>query len=144
MSEDQIDADDKVEPTVRYLQKLGSNHLDLIFDASKWVFDVDRKLGLQVRALQPSFACLSSLSAQVFVADYEEVESLPRHAVMRHLDGIGADVCRDYLEYIIHTLGEDGPEFHEKLIELYLARVREEKSDENKGALHAFVLCNFR
>jgi hypothetical protein len=51
MSATETDAEDKVEPTIRYLQKLGQNHLDLIFDASKWVFEVDRPLGLQVRRL---------------------------------------------------------------------------------------------
>lgn len=39
---------------------------------------------------------------------------------MQHLDRIGPDVCAKYLEHIIHHLGEDAPEFHEKLIELYL------------------------
>jgi len=42
---------------------------------------------------------------------------------MAHLERIGADVCVTYLEHIIHTLGEEGSEFHEKLIELYLAAV---------------------
>lgn len=42
---------------------------------------------------------------------------------MAHLERIGADVCATYLEHIIHTLGEEGSEFHEKLIELYLAAV---------------------
>jgi hypothetical protein len=74
---------------------------------------------------------------QIFVADLEEVESLPRHAVMRHLGGIGADACQAYLEHIIRILGEDGPEFHEKLIELYLAQARDGKSEVEKGALLA-------
>lgn len=39
---------------------------------------------------------------------------------MAHLDSIGPDSCINYLEHIIHVLGERGSDFHEKLIELYL------------------------
>lgn len=53
MSEDEDDPEDKVEPTVRYLQKLGSDHLDLIFESSEWIFEVDQNAGLEVR----TFAC---------------------------------------------------------------------------------------
>ena len=42
------DAQSKLEPTIRYLHKLGSDYLDIIFDASKWVFEVDRGTGLTV------------------------------------------------------------------------------------------------
>lgn len=47
---------------------------------------------------------------------------------MQHLEKIGPDVCISYLEHIIHTLGEEGAEFHEKLIELYLTEVHKAKS----------------
>ncbi|KAJ8293712.1 Vam6/Vps39-like protein [Rhodotorula toruloides] len=103
MSEDEDDPKEKVEPTVRYLQKLGPTHLAVILDASRWVFEQDVASGLQI-----------------FCADFEEVESLPRHAVMAHLEGVGRDVCIKYLEHIIRQLDEQGADFHEKLIELYL------------------------
>ncbi|GAA5890028.1 hypothetical protein JCM6882_009206 [Rhodosporidiobolus microsporus] len=106
MSEDEDDPEEKVDPTVRYLQKLGSEHVEVIYDASRWVFEQDKQAGLQI-----------------FIADLEEVESLPRHTTMAHLEKIGRDVCIRYLEHIIHELGELGAEFHEKLIELYLAEV---------------------
>jgi hypothetical protein len=61
---------------------------------------------------------------QIFVADFEEVESLPRHVVLAHLDSVDSQVCINYLEHIIHDLGEQGSEFQEKLIELYLGSVR--------------------
>uniref|UniRef100_A0A0K3CJ75 BY PROTMAP: gi/342319407/gb/EGU11356.1/ Rab guanyl-nucleotide exchange factor [Rhodotorula glutinis ATCC 204091] n=1 Tax=Rhodotorula toruloides TaxID=5286 RepID=A0A0K3CJ75_RHOTO len=107
MSEDEDDPEEKVEPTVRYLQKLGPTHLAVILDASRWVFEQDVESGLQI-----------------FCADLEEVESLPRHAVMAHLEGVGRDVCIKYLEHIIWQLDEQGADFHEKLIELYLQAVQ--------------------
>ncbi|GEM08903.1 rab guanyl-nucleotide exchange factor [Rhodotorula toruloides] len=101
MSEDEEDPKEKVEPTVRYLQKLGPTHLAVILDASRWVFKQDVESGLQI-----------------FCADFEEVESLPRHAVMAHLADVERDVCIKYLEHIIRQLDEQGADFHEKLIEL--------------------------
>jgi hypothetical protein len=40
---------DKLEPTIRYLQKLGRNYLDLIFVQSKWVFEANPKMASKVR-----------------------------------------------------------------------------------------------
>lgn len=61
---------------------------------------------------------------QIFIADLEEVESLPRPATMAHLEKISSNACMVYLEHIIVALGEAGSDFHEKLIELYLNLVR--------------------
>ena len=103
---------EKVEPSIQYLQKLGSKHLDLIFEASKWVFSVDDIAGLDI-----------------FVADIDEVESLPRHAVSLHLqNNASREVYEKYLEHIIQNLHEDGPEFHERLVEIYMDEV--ERYDE--------------
>lgn len=57
---------------------------------------------------------------QIFTADLDEVESLPRQRVMAHLESVSRDVCIRYLEHVIHQLGEQGAKFHEKLIDLYL------------------------
>jgi hypothetical protein len=43
---------------------------------------------------------------------------------MKHLESISSVACEAYLEHIIHHLGEEGSDFHEKLIELYLNDVR--------------------
>lgn len=68
---------------------------------------------------------------KIYVADLKEVESLPRHEVMHHLESIDSNVCAAYLEHIIIGLDETGAEFHEKLIELYLADI---KPDQEKVA----------
>ncbi|GAA5999473.1 Vam6p [Rhodotorula paludigena] len=117
MSGDEDDVDEKVGPTVRYLQKLGADHLSVILESSKWVFEQDHAAGLQI-----------------FVADLEEVESLPRHAVMAHLEKVGRTACTNYLEHVTHQLGEQGSEFHEKLIDLYLAAVREPSQGRDEAA----------
>lgn len=113
--------EDKVEPTVTYVQKLGPDYLDLIFTASDWVFSLSPSAGLDI-----------------FIADREEVERLPRHAVSNHLAKIAPkEQYARYLEHIIHHLNENGPEFHERLIEIYMDRIRQSRSDsvtENSDA----------
>lgn len=43
------DVFEKIDPTIRYLQKLGPEYLGLIFAWCKWVLDADASRGLQVR-----------------------------------------------------------------------------------------------
>jgi len=51
MSDDEDDPEEKLGDTVRYLQKLGPDHVDVIFEASNWVFEQNKHAGLQVRHL---------------------------------------------------------------------------------------------
>ena len=120
MADDPADksTEDKVEPVVTYLQKLGSKHLDLIFSASEWVFELSPSAGLEL-----------------FTADMEEVETLPRHAVLRHLQKLNQpDTLTKYLEHIIFTLHEDGPDFHERLAEIYLDDVERLSKQDTAAA----------
>lgn len=39
---------DKLDPTIRYLQKLGPKHVDLIFSEAKWVFQEDAQMASRV------------------------------------------------------------------------------------------------
>lgn len=48
LSAKETDPEDKVEPTISYLQKLGPEYLKLIFEGSKWVLSVDKRRGFQV------------------------------------------------------------------------------------------------
>jgi hypothetical protein len=66
----------------------------------------------------------------------EEVEALPRHAVSIHLSKLGSHICSAYLEHIIHDLGEDGPEFHENLIELYMVEVKKAEGQDGLRTSH--------
>ena len=49
LSLEEDDLRDKLEPAIRYLQKLGPEHLELIFKNARWVIDVNHDMGLQVR-----------------------------------------------------------------------------------------------
>lgn len=98
---------DKLPPTIRYLQKLGPSHMQTIFDQSEWLFKEDAKMALQV-----------------FTADEPEVEALPRTEVLAFLENRDRNACIGYLEHLIEDLGEAGPDFHDKLAELYLTGAR--------------------
>ena len=39
--------EEKLGPTVRYLQKLGPEYLQIIFETSRWVFDVNPNTAFQ-------------------------------------------------------------------------------------------------
>ncbi|WVQ65020.1 uncharacterized protein L199_003190 [Kwoniella botswanensis] len=129
LAKDEEDKLDRYPPTIRYLQKLGPTELELILKSSKWIFEEDPKMGLQI-----------------FTADEPEVESLPRSEVMRFLEKTQEGACIGYLEHIINTLGEEGPDYHDKLAELYHARVKNEegKSDEEEKRKEAYsILLGF-
>lgn len=40
--------EDRLRPSISYLQKLGPEHLPLIFEASRWAFQQDAKLAFEV------------------------------------------------------------------------------------------------
>jgi hypothetical protein len=45
---DEDDKLDKLDPTIRYLQKLGPNYLDVILKEADWMFKEDTTLALRV------------------------------------------------------------------------------------------------
>ncbi|KAL1915253.1 uncharacterized protein VTP21DRAFT_7529 [Calcarisporiella thermophila] len=95
-------------PTVSYLQRLDSEHLDLILEYSTWVLEVDPENGMQI-----------------FMDEYPGVEELPRERVLEHLETFSLDLSIQYLEYIIHNLGDETPDLHNRLISSYLAKMQE-------------------
>jgi hypothetical protein len=48
MATKEDDDEEKLGPSVRYLRKLGPEHIDQIFDSSQWILQQNRDLGLQV------------------------------------------------------------------------------------------------
>jgi hypothetical protein len=48
----------------------------------------------------------------------------PRDKVLMHLEKISSDLAIEYLEYVIHELGDETPDFHNKLILAYLAKLK--------------------
>lgn len=109
------EADEEVAPalqgpqrTVGYLQQLPPEMIDLILEYAEWPIRTNPKLGMEI-----------------FLADTENAETLPRQKVVDFLQKIDLGLAVRYLEHIIEELNETEPDFHQRLVDLLLERLRE-------------------
>jgi tetratricopeptide (TPR) repeat protein len=93
--------------TVGYLQQLPPEMIDLILEFAEWPLRTDPKLGMDV-----------------FLADTENAETLPREKVLNFLQEIDLKLAVRYLEHIVEELNETNPDFHQRLVDLLLERLR--------------------
>lgn len=100
--------------TVGYLQNLPPEMIDLILEFSEWTL---RKA--------------PDLAMEVFLADTENAETLPRDRVVQYLDGIDQRLEVRYLEHIITELNDLTPDFHNRLVELLVEQL---KADDIRDA----------
>ncbi|KAI2622257.1 SPX domain-containing protein [Xylaria nigripes] len=100
--------------TIGYLQSLPPEMTDLILEFSDWVLRRDPELGMEV-----------------FLADSENAETLPREKVVTYLSKININLEIRYLEHIIDELGDGTPSFHNRLVELLINAL---KDDESRGS----------
>lgn len=109
-ADEEDDEEEKVGPTIRYLQSLGPEHIKVILENAKWVLQEDRKRGMEI-----------------FTADTGKVSSLPRLEIINLLWSFDQDLCAEYLEHVIGEVKEADPEVHEKLALIYLSRVKKQQ-----------------
>ena len=81
--------------------------IDLILEFAEWPLRTDPDLGMDV-----------------FLADTENAETLPRQRVLEFLEGLDLKLAVKYLEHIIEELNDLTPDFHQKLVDLFLERLR--------------------
>ncbi|RFU25731.1 hypothetical protein B7463_g10601, partial [Scytalidium lignicola] len=99
--------------TVGYLQNLPPEMIDLILEFAEWTLSVDPDLGMEI-----------------FLADTEKAEALPRDRVVDFLQHIDVGLEVKYLEHIISELNDLTPTFHNRLIVAYLHEL-DENQDRN-------------
>ena len=118
------EADEEVSPalqgpqrTVGYLQALPPELIDLILEYAEWPLRTDAKLGMEV-----------------FLADTENAETLPRDKVLEFLQKIDLKLAVRYLEHIIEELNDLNVDFHQRLVDLLLERLKsgDFEDDEEK------------
>ena len=105
-SEDLAGADEQVHGparTVRYLQNLPPELIDLILEFAQWPIQADPELGMEV-----------------FLADTENAESLPHDRVFEFLETVDKSLALRYLEHVVDELNDLNPDLHHKLATLYL------------------------
>ncbi|KAL8779961.1 MAG: hypothetical protein Q9213_006686 [Squamulea squamosa] len=110
--------------TVSYLQSLPAEMIDLILRFADWPLDVDPQLGMEV-----------------FLADSENAETLPRQRVLDFLSSKDKALAEKYLKHIIEELNDTTPSFHQKLVDIYIQGLKEgkftEESDRKRWEEHA-------
>lgn len=94
--------------TIVYLQSLPPEMIDLILEFAGWTLRAD-----------------PVHSMDVFLADSENAETLPRDRVVRFLAGIDPLLEMRYLEHIIGELNDLTPDFHNRLIEQMIKLLKE-------------------
>ena len=123
MAMNEEDGMTQIEPTVRYLQKLGSKHIGLILESSKWVFSLCQEQ--EEEGSSGSSLDLIKAALEIFVADLSAVESLPKHQIVTFLNSLqSATPAQLYLEFVVRSLKEKDPFFHEKLIQIYVVEFK--------------------
>ena len=93
--------------TVAYLQSLPPEMIELILQFAEWPLKKDPDLGMEV-----------------FMADSENAETLERPKVLDFLQSIDKKLARTYLEHIIQELNDDTRDFHQRLANIYIERLK--------------------
>ncbi|KAB8234112.1 putative vacuolar morphogenesis protein AvaB [Aspergillus alliaceus] len=99
--------------TVAYLQNLAPDRIDLILEFAEWPIREDPDLGMEI-----------------FLADTENAETLPRHRVLEFLQGVDPNLAVRYLEHVIGELNDMTPDLHQKLLTFYLNRLKKGGPDD--------------
>ena len=103
--------------------------IDLILEFAEWPLRANSELGMEI-----------------FLADTENAETLPREKVVNFLQGIDVDLEVRYLEHVINELDDMTPEFHNRLVGAYLKDLkdREDKDSEEWKNLMGRLLSFLR
>jgi Vam6/Vps39-like protein vacuolar protein sorting-associated protein 39 len=114
--------------TVAYLQNLPPELIDLILEFAEWPSKAEPELGMQI-----------------FTADTENAENLPREKVLKFLEKIDAALALRYLEHVIDELNDQTPELHQRLLTLYFDRLKQASvTDAERDELQSKFLTLLR
>jgi Vam6/Vps39-like protein vacuolar protein sorting-associated protein 39 len=112
--------------TIGYLQNLPPEMIDLILEFAEWPLRADSTLGMEI-----------------FLADTENAETLPRDKVINFLQGIDVKLAVKYLEHVINELSDTTQEFHNRLVEAYIQELRsrgDKDSESWRGLMERLIL----
>ena len=101
--------------TAGYLQNLPPDQIDLILEFADWPMRTQPELGMEI-----------------FLAETENAETLPRQRVLSFLEGIDAKLAIQYLEHVIQEWNDLTPDLHQRLVVLYLDQITANKDGEDQ------------
>lgn len=109
--------------TIQYLQNLPPSEIDLILANVGWTLKANTEYAMEI-----------------FTGDTENAETLPRDKVVEFLHEQDENLEREYLEHIVNELDEVNPDFHNRLVDLYIETLKSmKKSDEWDTVMEKFV-----
>lgn len=116
------------ERTVAYLKQLPPELIEITLEFVRWPLDEQPEMGMQV-----------------FLADSDNAERLPRDKVLGFLADIDEKLETQYLEHVINELGDQTAEFHQQLVNVYLDRLKSSTtSADDVGQLKEKLECFLR
>lgn len=115
------------ERTISYLQNLPPELIDLILEFAKWPLQVKPEAGMEI-----------------FLADTENAESLPRDRVLNFLETVDQKFAIRYLEHVIDQLDDLNPDLHQRLIMLYLEDLRSRRTEDRNDQTFQKLLTHLR
>ncbi|QSZ32496.1 hypothetical protein DSL72_002074 [Monilinia vaccinii-corymbosi] len=101
--------------TIGYLQHLPPEMIDLILEFAEWPLRADPHLGMEI-----------------FLADTENAETLPRERVLDFLRNIDINLEIRYLEHLINELNDLNPDFHNRLAGAYMQELKQRQDRDSK------------
>ena len=101
--------------TISYLQALPPELVDLTLEFAKWPLEAMPEAGMEI-----------------FLADTENAELLNRQKVLAFLDAVDNNLAQRYLEHVLHEWHDMTPELHQKLLNLYLERLKQDVPDHDE------------
>ncbi|WAR19339.1 VPS39-like protein [Mya arenaria] len=115
------------ESTIHKLQQLGTAHLNLIYEWSKWVFEVNPYEALQI-----------------FTEDVQTVRELPRGHILSFLETLDTlpMIVIQYLEHVIYEWGDQTEELHQALASHLKNAVLKEYQDSR--SFHYMPPCRLK
>jgi len=123
LGEKEADVKDRLVPSITYLQRLSPDYMDTVFQYSRWIFDENTEMALEI-----------------FTS--EEAELPPQH-VANFLESVNPKFCARYLEYLIEERHEESAIYHDRLAELYLRMTVDAKKagdEESRKAAYEKLL----
>ncbi|ESZ97403.1 hypothetical protein SBOR_2231 [Sclerotinia borealis F-4128] len=101
--------------TIGYLQHLPPEMIDLILEFAEWPLRADPDLGMEI-----------------FLADTENAETLPRERVLNYLHDIDINLEIKYLEHVINELNDMTPDFHNRLAGAYMQELKQRQDRDSE------------
>ena len=108
--------------SITYLQALPPELIDLTLEFARWPMESNPGMGMEI-----------------FLADSENAELLNREKVLNFLESVDEKLAQRYLEHVVDEWNDMTPDLHQKLLNLYLTRLKQPDVQDHDQVLDKFL-----